>query len=100
MIVGGGLLALGVVGLAQRNDAARGYNAEPCLSDPDRADCAGHVDSFDSAQGLMLGGFIAGGALLATGVVLYFVAPPGPRPRAAACAPSLVAPGIDCAVRF
>lgn len=80
--IGGGLLGigLGVTGLVLRGDAVNSYNTEPAgagggcpgtsYAGPQPVRCQERLDLGNLGESMVLGGFVAGGALAITGIVL------------------------------
>jgi hypothetical protein len=87
-LAGVGLGAVsGVVALGRNSDLRRacGGSVQQCRPTPDMSSVTQAQDSARSAAAVSTAGFVAGGALVVTGVVLYLVAPslsaPSPSPR-------------------
>jgi len=76
-------LALGFIALGVRASEVSAYNADatcPGLSSPTQpASCQAHVDAAGTWQAVSLVGFVAAGALAATGLVVAVTAPRGSR---------------------
>jgi hypothetical protein len=76
-------LALGFIGLGVRASEVSAYNADatcPGLSSPTQpTSCQAHIDAAGTWQGVSLVGFVAAGALAASGIVVALTAPHGWR---------------------
>ena len=102
--VGLGVAAVGLVGVgvgavahARRESIANGSRiTSPCFAG---SGCEEAVSAARTAEDVALVGYVAGGALLVAGAVLFAVSPsPAPRRASARCAPSLG--GLACAGVF
>jgi hypothetical protein len=107
-------LGVGVFGAVQHSDRLATFD-KTCSIDamgravndvgmPDAA-CDSKKSAYESSTRLAVGGFIAGGALVATGVILWLVAPRATSTDTAAlaCAPSVTGrggAGLGCTLRF
>ncbi len=70
VLVGGAAVA-GAMFLSQRDD----YLQANCLAPPATGACQGRYDDLDTLHSLQFAGYIAGGALIATSVILFVTAP-------------------------
>ena len=86
-------LALGFIGIGLRASEVSAYNSDatcPGLSSPVQpAGCQSHIDTASTWQVVSIVGFVAAGALAATGIVLAVTAPHGWR-ASVAISPSSV----------
>jgi hypothetical protein len=111
---GGAAVAAGVGGYAvlRHNERVDTF-AKGCLEGPNGGldkdtkqpdpTCESLRGEYDSARTLSVVGFVAAGALAATGVVFLLTAPDssrGPRDTAWVCAPDLLRPGAACRFTF
>jgi hypothetical protein len=97
---GGAAIAGGLVATLKRADARDTYNGPECSAGGARPSvlCADVASSFHTYNAWMIAGYGVGGAALATGLVLMFTAPDGPKEPKTACAPSLG--GVMCSGSF
>ncbi len=99
--VGLALVAGGAVAGGLFLDAEGDYQARRCVDVAPDAGCQSTFDSFATLNALQWTGYIAGGALVATGVVLYLTAPRStPQRSAVACGLMAGAVGASCGGRF
>lgn len=104
---GGALLAIGggVWALAAREGALQDHNnpALACTVNDQRTVCYEPLDTADGLQTLAIAGFVGGGALAVTSLVLFLTAPSGPRARTSAglgCGRGPGAVGLACSLAF
>lgn len=104
---GGALLAIGggVWALAARESALRDHNnpALACTMNDRRTVCFEPLDTAEGLQTLAIAGFVGGGALAVTSLVLFLTAPSGSRPRASAglgCERGPGTVGLSCSLVF
>jgi hypothetical protein len=73
--VGAGLLALGVAGVGVRESAADRWNSSACTGGGMTRieNCSGTLDTVHLGENLTISGFVAGGLLAASGIVLLAV---------------------------
>lgn len=103
---------LGTYGVLRHNERVDVF-AQGCLEGPGggldkntmqpSASCESLRGEYDSARKLSIIGFVAAGALAATGVVLLLTAPstePAAERVSWACAPDLARPGAVCQITF
>lgn len=80
---------------------AADYESQRCASTAATADCRSLYGQLQTLNALQWTGYVVGGAAVATGLVLFFIAPRArPRASAFACAPHLGAAGISCVTTF
>jgi len=104
---GGALLAIGggVWALVAREGALQDHNnpALACTVNDRRTVCFEPLDTADGLQTLAIAGFVGGGALAVTSLVLFLTAPGSPRPRSSAglgCARGPGTVGLTCSLAF
>ncbi|TAK22630.1 MAG: PEGA domain-containing protein [Myxococcaceae bacterium] len=104
---GGALLALGggVWALAARESALQDHNnpALACTVNDQRTVCYEALDTADGLQTLAIAGFVGGGALAVTSLVLFLTAPSSPRPTSSAglgCGRGPGTVGLTCSLAF
>lgn len=104
---GGALLAIGggVWALAAREGALQDHNnpALACTMNDRRTVCFEPLDTADGLQTLAIAGFVGGGALAVTSLVLFLTAPGAPRPRSSAglgCGRGPGTVGLSCSMAF
>lgn len=99
--VGVALLGAAVVSGAVFQGAADDYEAQRCAYASPTADCQSRYDRLDALNIVQWVGYIGGGALVGTGLALFFTAPRAPSGATAfACRPGPGAVGISCGATF
>jgi hypothetical protein len=107
-------LGLGIYGTTQNASLVSAFDQQCALKNGQAVDkvmglpstaCASKKSDYESKATLGVGGFIAGGALVATGLILWLTEPAGhaPAPTALSCAPATTERGglaLGCAMRF
>ncbi len=95
-LVAGGAIA-GALFVSNESD----YQSRRCVAVAPNADCQSTFDSFATLNALQWTGYLAGGALVATGVVLFLTAPRStPERTAFSCGVTLGVAGASCGGRF